>query len=99
MLGNGQLRTALESVERQISPLEAAILTEGRSAELATNLADLWAQRRLLRQLLRVRTIESRKPVVDFRKWRDGDGALQLMDARARARTEARETSERRSNM
>ena len=99
MLGNRQLRTALESVERQISPLEAAILTEGRSADLATTLAELWAQRRLLRQLLRVRTIESRKPVVDFRKWRDGDGALQLMEARARGRADAAAASERRSNM
>lgn len=82
---NRQISTVLDVVERQIPRLEAAILFEGRRPELATNLADLWARRRLLRQFLRVREVEASKKVVDFAKWRDGNGARQLIEARTRA--------------
>jgi hypothetical protein len=82
---NRQISTVLDVVERQIPRLEAAILFEGRRPELATNLADLWARRRLLRQFLRVREVEASKKVVDFAKWRDGNGARQLIEARSRA--------------
>jgi hypothetical protein len=81
---NRQIETVLTTVERQIPHLEAAILTGGRQPELATNLAELWARRRLLRQFLRVREEEAKKQVVDFRKWRDGGGALQIIEARSR---------------
>jgi len=83
---NKQLKSALAEVEQEIPAIEAAILEEGRQPELATGLAELWARRRLLRQCLRVRTVEAKKDVVDFRKWRDGDGSLQLIQARADAR-------------
>ena len=83
---NKQLKSALADVEREIPAIEAAILEAGRQPELATGLAELWARRRLLRQCLRVRTVEAKKDVVDFRKWRDGDGSLQLIQARANAR-------------
>ena len=83
---NKQLKSVLAEVEREIPAIEAAILEEGRQPELATGLAELWARRRLLRQCLRVRTVEAKKDVVDFRKWRDGDGSLQLIQARANAR-------------
>jgi hypothetical protein len=81
---NRQITTVLDVVERQIPRLEAAILLEGRRPELATNLADLWARRRLLRQFLRIREVEASKKIVDFAKWRDGNGARQLIEARQR---------------
>jgi hypothetical protein len=100
MLGtNKQVKTALDRVERRIPDLEAALMIEGRRPELATALAELWARRRLLRQLLRVRTVEARKDVVDFRKWRDGDGALQLMQARSRSRAVFAEAPALRRNL
>jgi hypothetical protein len=100
MIGtNKQIRTVLDGVERQIPHLEAAILVEGRQPELATGLAELWARRRLLRQFLRVRTIEAKKDVVDFRKWRDGDGALQLIHARSKTRASFGEVPALRRNL
>jgi hypothetical protein len=41
----------------------------------------MWQKRRAVRLLLRNRTIEAAKPIVDFQKWRDGNGALYLCAA------------------
>lgn len=41
----------------------------------------LWARRRALRLLLLNRKVEAAKKVVDFRRWRDGNGALYLCAA------------------
>lgn len=89
---NRQIKTALRAVEQQIPHLEAAILVEGRRPDLAGGLSELWARRRILRQYLRTRRDEAQKDVVDFLKWRDGDGARQLIEARTRARPAPTET-------
>jgi hypothetical protein len=86
MLGtNRQYEAALESLERQIPRIEAALLRQDSSPNLASGLADLWARRRILKLLMLNRRVEAAKRVVDFRRWRDGNGALYLLAERGAA--------------
>lgn len=80
MLGsNHQFEAALDSLERQIPRIEAALLYGSNSPNLASGLAELWARRRVLKLLMLNRRVEASKRVVDFRRWRDGNGALYLL--------------------
>lgn len=86
MLGtNRQFEAALDSLDQQIPQIEAALLRGGNSSNLASGLAELWARRRILKLLMLNRRIEAAKKVVDFRRWRDGNGALYLLADRGLA--------------
>jgi hypothetical protein len=83
MLGtNRQFEASLAALERQIPRIEAALLYGSESPNLAGGLAELWARRRVLKLLMLNRQVEAAKHVVDFRRWRDGNGALYLLAER-----------------
>jgi hypothetical protein len=77
---NRQFESLIRSLDTQIGKLERAVLdnTAGRSAML---LDELWARRRSLQLLMLNRRVEAAKPVVNFQKWRDGNGAIYLCSA------------------
>lgn len=78
MLGtNRQLEALMRGLDLRIADLERAIL-QGTAGLSASVLEDLWARRRSLRLLVVNRRIEAAKPVVDFQKWRNGNGAIHL---------------------
>jgi len=82
MLGtNSQIEVLLLQLEDEIGRLERLIRREGVVAGRSELLKEMWARRRTLRQLMARRRIEAAKPVVDFQKWRDGGGAIQLFTA------------------
>lgn len=82
MLGtNSQFEVLLHQLDDEIGRLERVVLREGASARRGALLEEMWARRRTLRQLMSNRRTEASKQVVDFRKWRDGDGAIQLFTA------------------
>jgi hypothetical protein len=84
MLGtNRQFESLLRTLDHQIVVMEK-LLVQGRSpVGVASSLEELWSHRRMLKLLLLNRRIEATKPVVDFQKWRDGNGALYLCAAKA----------------
>lgn len=78
MLGtNRQFEALIRSLDAQIGKLERSVLsgTAGRSGAM---LDELWARRRSLHLLIINRRVEAAKPIVDFQKWRDGNGAIYL---------------------
>jgi hypothetical protein len=78
MLGtNRQFEALMRGLDARISALERAILV-GTAGPNASMLEDLWARRRSLRLLVLNRRVEAAKPIVDFQKWRDGNGAIHL---------------------
>jgi hypothetical protein len=94
MLGtNRQFETLLHHLDGQIAGMEGMLVHGAAGDDAAPRLEDMWQKRRALKLLLLNRKLESAKPVVDFQKWRDGNGALYLCAAtfeqpsgRARAR-------------
>lgn len=79
MLGTNQQFDALVGqMDRQIGGLERALLDGKATTTAAPALEELWAKRRAVKLLLLNRRIEAAKRVVDFNRWRDGDGALYL---------------------
>jgi hypothetical protein len=79
MLGtNRQFQSLLRQVDSQIGATERAIAHGEAPGRLAASLEELWARRRALKLLLLNRKVEAAKRVVDFRRWRDGNGALYL---------------------
>jgi hypothetical protein len=74
---NRQIEALMRALDPRIADLERAILT-GAAGARATTLEDLWARRRALRLLVHSRRVEAAEPVVDFEKWRDGNGAIHL---------------------
>ena len=83
MLGtNRQFESLLRTLDQQISVMEK-LLMQGRATKgVASSLEELWSHRRMLRLLLLNRRVEASKRVVDFHKWRDGNGALYLCAAK-----------------
>ena len=79
---NRHFETLLQTLERQIPRVEAALVKGSSSSQLADGLAELWARRRIVKLLMLNRRVEASKKVVDFRRWRDGDGALYLLAER-----------------
>jgi len=80
MLGtNGQFESLIRTLDSQIARFERAVLKG--DARVAPQLEELWARRRSLRLLLLNRRIEARKRIVDFGRWRDGNGAIYLCAA------------------
>lgn len=78
MLGtNAQFESLIRRLDSQISRLERSVL-QGTGGAAAVMLDELWARRRSLRLLILNRRVEAAKPVVDFQKWRDGNGAIYL---------------------
>ena len=82
MLGtNRQFQTLLRHLDAQISGMERVLVNGASGPTAGPALEDLWRRRRTLNLLLLNRKIEAAKPVVDFQKWRDGNGALYLCAA------------------
>jgi hypothetical protein len=82
MLGtNRQFQTLLRHLDAQISGMERVLVNGASSGAAAPALEELWRKRRTLHLLLLNRKIEAARPVVDFQKWRDGNGALYLCAA------------------
>jgi glyoxylate carboligase len=78
MLGtNGQFESLIRSLDARIASLERQVL-QGTAGASGAVLDELWARRRSLRLLILNRRVEAAKPVVDFGKWRDGNGAIYL---------------------
>jgi hypothetical protein len=78
MLGtNRQFEALMLGLNLRIANMERAVLA-GAAGSSASMLEDLWARRRSLRLLVLNRRVEAAKPVVDFQRWRDGNGALHL---------------------
>jgi hypothetical protein len=87
MLGtNRQFETLMRHLDGQIIGIEQLLVNGASPAAATPELDELWRKRRALRLLLLNRKIEAAKPVVDFTRWRDGNGALYLCSDRARPR-------------
>lgn len=79
MLGtNRQFESLLRHMDHQITTLEGALASGEAGRNVAPALEELWAKRRALKLLLLNRKVEASKKVIDFVKWRDGNGALYL---------------------
>lgn len=82
MLGtNSQFEVLLHQLDDEIGRLERVVQREGASGGRGALLEEMWARRQTLRQLRSNRRAEASKRVVDFRKWCDGDGAIQRFTA------------------
>jgi hypothetical protein len=78
MLGTTrQFEALLRHMDAQIAGMERMLIA-GDAAVAARSLEDLWQKRRALKLLLLNRKVEATKPLVDFTRWRDGNGALYL---------------------
>jgi hypothetical protein len=83
MLGsNKHFEALLHSLDTQIATMENLLGSSAPAPGLASSLEELWTQRRLLKLLMLNRRIEASKRVVDFQRWRDGNGALHLCTSR-----------------
>jgi hypothetical protein len=82
MLGtNRQFEGLLRQLDGQINGMERALVNGGAASVAAPELEDMWQKRRALKLLLLNRKMEAARPVVDFQRWRDGNGALYLCAA------------------
>ena len=78
MLGtNHHFETLIRTLDARIGMMERTLLQSG-DARVGGVLEELWARRRSLRLLILNRRVEAAKPVVDFQRWRDGNGAIFL---------------------
>jgi hypothetical protein len=78
---NRQFETLLRHLDGQIAGMERVLVNGAGAGEAAPQLEDLWQKRRALKLLLLNRKIEAAKSIVDFQRWRDGNGALYLCAA------------------
>jgi hypothetical protein len=77
MLGDRDLKAVLTTVECEMHQREADIRQGGRiSNESTTRLIELREIRWTIRKVLLSRKTEAAKRVVDFARWRNGDGHL-----------------------
>ena len=82
MLGtNRQFETLLHHLDNQIAGMERMLVNGATAGTAAPQLEEMWQKRRALKLLLLNRKIEATKAIVDFQKWRDGNGALYLCAA------------------
>jgi hypothetical protein len=78
MLGtNREFEAMIRNLDARIAGLERVVL-DGGTGHADGKLEELWARRRSLRLLILNRQVEADKDVVDFQKWRDGNGAIRL---------------------
>jgi hypothetical protein len=91
MLGtNRQFDSLLRTLDQQIGMMEKLLIQGKSPAGLASSLEELWSHKRMLKLLLLNRRIEAAKPLVDFQRWRDGNGALYLCAAKVSEARRAR---------
>jgi hypothetical protein len=91
MLGtNRQFESLLRTLDQQILVMEKLLIQGQAPSGLASSLEELWSHRRMLKLLLLNRRIEATKTVVDFQRWRDGNGALYLCAAKVAEARRAR---------
>lgn len=91
MLGtNRQFQSMLRQVDSQIGAMERAIAYGEAPGKVAPALEELWSKRRAVKLLLLNRKVEGAKKVVDFQRWRDGNGALYLASAPMQTQRRAR---------
>src|SRR5436305_124881 len=77
MLGNRDLKAVLTTVEREMHQREADFRHGGRiSTESVSRLIELREIRWTIRKVMLSRKTEAAKRVVDFARWRNGDGHL-----------------------
>jgi len=78
MLGtDAQFRALIRRLDFRIAALRQSAAAE-RGGPARALLEELAAQRQSLCLVLINRRVEAAKTVVDYQKWRDGDGALYL---------------------
>src|SRR5689334_20089856 len=77
MLGrNRDYEAMIADIDRKIDERERAMLSGRLVAGAAASLSDLRETRQTIRMLLLNRRVQAAKRVVDFARWKDGDGAL-----------------------
>jgi hypothetical protein len=77
MLGrNRDYEAMIADIDRKIEERERAMLSGRLIGGAAASLSDLRETRQTIRMLLLNRRIQAAKRVVDFARWKDGDGAL-----------------------
>jgi hypothetical protein len=90
MLGtNRQFETLLRHIDGQIVGMEQRLVNGASPGTTTPALDDMWRKRRALKLLLLNRKVEASKPVVDFTRWRDGNGALYICTAGPKSRKQA----------
>jgi hypothetical protein len=91
MLGtNREFQLLLRQVDSQIAALERAVAQGEAPGRIGPALEELWAQRRALKLMLLNRKVEAAKKLVDFERWRNGNGALYLCATSTAERKRAR---------
>jgi hypothetical protein len=95
MLGtNAELRTLLAGIDREMREREMEISWAGESCHaVVERLGDLRDIHQVLVDVLRNRTEEAAKPIVDFARWLSGNGALYERAHPADGAREARQPS------
>ena len=77
MLGrNRDYEAMIADIDQKIDERERAMLSGRLVAGTAATLSDLRETRQTIKMLLLNRRIEAAKRVVDFARWKDGNGAL-----------------------
>jgi hypothetical protein len=77
MLGtNREYESMIQDIDCKIAERERAMLSGPLVAGTAATLSDLRDTRQTIRMLLLNRRVEASKRVVDFARWKDGNGAL-----------------------
>jgi hypothetical protein len=91
MLGtNRQFQSLLCQVDSEISAMEYSAARNQGESRVFTAIEELRGRRRALKLLLLNRKIEAAKTVVNFHRWRDGNGALYLCTTSPTRRKRAR---------
>ncbi len=86
---NRQFEALIRNLDVRIAGLERLVLESGNGPD-GSKLEELWARRSSLRLLILNRRVEADKDVVDFQKWRDGNGAIYLCVASPLAMRQAK---------
>jgi hypothetical protein len=90
MLGtNRHFESLLRGFDGQIANLERMLIHGDGAASGAPTPEDLGRRRRAVKLLILNRRVEAAKRVVDFQKWRDGNGALFLCTSEPQSRQRA----------
>jgi hypothetical protein len=87
---NRQFQSLLWQVDSQISAMEHSAARGEAKGRVFPAIEELRGRRRALKLLLFNRKIEAAKTVVNFHRWRDGNGALYLCTTPPARRKRAR---------
>jgi hypothetical protein len=86
---NGFYRTKLRQLDAQVRQLELKMEMTGSTASLPA-IEELRIEREVYNLILLNRKVEAARPVVNFGRWRDANGATRMVgSAAAAARTAA----------